>query len=88
MDWKEEESLVIAIYDEWGSGKSSVINLAIESIKGSEQENKPTVIEFNPWFFSEEGSLGEHFFNEIAKELYLTLGTEYTLYFYTLGGYR
>jgi len=32
LDWKEKESLVIAIYGEWGSGKSSVINLASESI--------------------------------------------------------
>ena len=76
MDWKEKEILVIALYGEWGSGKSSIINLAIESIKKSEQENKPTVIEFNPWFFSEEGSLGEHFFNEIAKELEIRNDTE------------
>lgn len=69
LDWKEKESLVIAIYGEWGSGKSSVINLASENIKKSEHENKPTIIEFNPWIFSEEDSLGEHFFNEIAKEL-------------------
>lgn len=76
LDWKEKESLVIAIYGEWGSGKSSVINLASENIKKSEHENKPTIIEFNPWFFSEEDSLGEHFFNEIAKELEVRNDTE------------
>lgn len=69
LDWKENESLVIAIYGEWGSGKSSVINLANENIKKSLHENKPTIIEFNPWIFSEENNLGYHFFNEIAKEL-------------------
>src|SRR3989338_2206611 len=69
LDWKEKESLVIAIYGEWGSGKSSVINLASGNIKKSDHENKPTIIEFNPWIFSEEDSLGKHFFNEIAKEL-------------------
>lgn len=76
LDWKEKESLVIAIYGEWGSGKSSVINLASENIKKSEHENKPTIIEFNPWIFSEEDSLGEHFFNEIAKELEIRNDTE------------
>jgi predicted KAP-like P-loop ATPase len=76
LDWKEKESLVIAIYGEWGSGKSSVINLASENIKKSEHENKPTIIEFNPWIFSEEDSLGEHFFNEIAKELEVRNDTE------------
>jgi len=69
LDWKEKESLVIALYGEWGSGKSSVINLASENIEKSDIENKPTIIEFNPWIFSEEDSMGEHFFNEIAKEL-------------------
>lgn len=76
LDWKEKESLVIAIFGEWGSGKSSVINLASENIEKSNHENKPTIIEFNPWIFSEEDSLGEHFFNEIAKELEIRKDTE------------
>ncbi len=71
LNWKEKESLVIAIYGEWGSGKSSVINLAKECIEKSSDKNKPTVIEFNPWLFSEQDNLREHFFNEIAKELEL-----------------
>jgi predicted KAP-like P-loop ATPase len=69
LQWKEKESLVVAIYGEWGSGKSSVINLASEFILNSSEQNKPTIIEFNPWFFSEQEKLTEHFFNEIAKEL-------------------
>ena len=76
LDWKEKESLVIAIYGEWGSGKSSVINLASENIEKSDNENKPTIIEFNPWIFSEENSMGQHFFNEIAKELEIRNDTE------------
>jgi predicted KAP-like P-loop ATPase len=69
LNWKEKESLVIAIYGEWGSGKSSVINLANEFIGKTNEENKPTIIEFNPWRFSEQDNLSEHFFSEIAKEL-------------------
>ncbi|MCP4745646.1 MAG: hypothetical protein GY874_05815 [Desulfobacteraceae bacterium] len=69
LNWKEKESLVIAINGEWGSGKSSIINLSNEIIKKSNDEDKPTIIEFNPWCFSEDNKLGEHFFNEIAKEL-------------------
>lgn len=76
LDWKEKESLVIAIYGEWGSGKSSVINLSSENIEKSNHENKPTIIEFNPWIFSEEDNLGEHFFNEIAKELEIKNDTD------------
>ena len=69
LNWKEEDSLVIAVYGEWGSGKSSVINLAIEFIEKTDENDKPTIIEFNPWRFSEQDNLSEHFFNEIAKEL-------------------
>ena len=76
LDWKEKESLVIAIYGEWGSGKSSVINLAGENIEKSDHKTKPTIIEFNPWIFSEEDNLGEHFFNEIAKELEIKNDTD------------
>jgi len=76
LDWKEKESLVVAIYGEWGVGKSSVINLAIENIKEIKQNNKPTIIEFNPWNFSEDGNLTKHFFNEIAKELKIKNDTE------------
>ena len=44
LDWKEKESLVIAIYGEWGSGKTSVINLASENIEKSDLENKPIIL--------------------------------------------
>lgn len=69
IDWKGTDSLVIALYGKWGSGKSSVINLARSEISKSLTPNKPTIIEFNPWLFSGEDKLNEHFFNEIAKEL-------------------
>ncbi len=69
LDWKGVDSLVIALYGKWGSGKSSVINLAKNDLLKSTDSNKPTVIEFNPWLFSGEDKINEHFFNEIAKEL-------------------
>lgn len=75
LDWKEKESLVIAIYGEWGSGKSSVINLANEYIEATKNDDKPTIIGFNPWSFSEEKNLSTHFFNEIAKELEIKHGS-------------
>lgn len=69
LNWNENESLVVAIYGKWGSGKSSVINMALECIRNSTHENKPTIIEFNPWLFAEQDKLRTHFFNEISKEL-------------------
>lgn len=74
--WGEKESLVIALYGEWGSGKSSVINLMKEHISNSELHEAVTIIEFNPWIFSDLQNLTKHFFNEIAKELELKLESD------------
>ena len=68
-DWKEEESLVISLTGKWGSGKSSVFNLVRENIKTDKSDTKPTIINFNPWMFSNINNLSNQFFNELAKEL-------------------
>ncbi|ADE36818.1 KAP family P-loop NTPase fold protein [Methanohalophilus mahii] len=69
LSWKEKESLIVAVHGEWGSGKSSAIKLALRHIKNKNLKDIPTVIEFNPWNFSEQKNLSEHFFNEVAKEI-------------------
>jgi predicted KAP-like P-loop ATPase len=46
--WTGNSSLTIALYGSWGSGKSSVKNMAVEYLN-ERIELKPTVIEFNPW---------------------------------------
>ncbi len=94
----QKESLVIAINAEWGAGKSSVINMAVEELdkeggdgtakdktteankkaksrtgkttKGpKEASNDVAIIRFNPWGFSDDNNLGEHFFAEISNQM-------------------
>lgn len=74
--WSEKESLVIALYGRWGSGKSSAINLMKEDISNSDLQDKITTIEFNPWLVSDMHNLTNHFFNELAKELELKFDSE------------
>ena len=69
LGWKESKSIVIALCGEWGSGKSSIIKLTLNKIKAKQNKDKPTIVKFNPWEFSEKGNLTKCFFNEIAKEL-------------------
>jgi ABC-type dipeptide/oligopeptide/nickel transport system ATPase subunit len=62
--WKNQESLVISLTGNWGSGKSSIKNMALEqlaAIHGSQ------VIEFNPWQSAGQDKLSSAFFEEISR---------------------
>jgi predicted KAP-like P-loop ATPase len=66
--WRGRESLVIALYGPWGSGKSSVKNLILEKL--AEEKYKPLdPIEFNPWLASGVEKITENFFFEIGVKL-------------------
>lgn len=62
--WKNQESLVISLTGSWGSGKSSIKNMALEYLsvlKGCQ------VIEFNPWQWAGQDKLSSAFFEEISR---------------------
>ncbi|TCB53171.1 KAP family P-loop NTPase fold protein [Acinetobacter terrae] len=65
--WKGHDSLVIALHGDWGSGKSSIKNMALAHSK--QQENSPTIIEFSPWEWSAQDKIIEAFFDEISKSI-------------------
>ena len=51
LQWTDDTSLVVALYGDWGSGKSSIINLTQEYIKKttSTDRKRPIVFNFNPF---------------------------------------
>jgi predicted KAP-like P-loop ATPase len=62
------DGFVIGIEGEWGSGKSSFINLVSDSL--IRLENAPEIVRFLPWLISSrEGLLKELFTEIIAKAL-------------------
>jgi predicted KAP-like P-loop ATPase len=66
--WANKDSLVIGLYGPWGSGKSSLKNFVVESLrKLPVAETKPILISFEPWQFSGEQHLTQIFFRELAK---------------------
>ena len=67
VDWHQEESLVVALNGKWGSGKSSIINMAMHQVKHT--ENKPLIVHYNPWLYSNLNDLTEEFFNELITNL-------------------
>lgn len=67
--WTGQESLVIALYGAWGSGKSSIKNMVLESLRLAKSDPTLTVLEFNPWQWSGQDRLAEAFFQEIGLVL-------------------
>ncbi|MFV5392182.1 P-loop NTPase fold protein [Acinetobacter towneri] len=65
--WKGDESLVIALHGDWGSGKSSIKNMALSYSK--KQDTPPTIIEFSPWEWSAQDKIVQAFFDEISKSI-------------------
>lgn len=64
LSWNGADSLVVALYGAWGSGKTSVKNMLLESVHRKQSEAL-TVIEFNPWQWSGTGSISVSFFREL-----------------------
>src|SRR5215211_7771856 len=53
----ERRSMVVALYGDWGSGKTSTLNLCFEALKNLPLEEQPLVVWFNPWWYSNTGKL-------------------------------
>lgn len=60
--YDNKECLVIGLLGEWGSGKTSILNLAMNQIN----ENRE-IFRYNPWIFSEENDLILNFFIELLE---------------------
>ena len=63
LSYKQNDSISIGLFGKWGSGKTSLINMTLEEIKSISAQNKPFVIKFNPWNFSDQNQLIQQFFN-------------------------
>jgi predicted KAP-like P-loop ATPase len=65
--WGGEDSLVVALYGNWGDGKSSIKNMVLSFLRG--KTKKPTIIEFSPWEWAAQEKITQAFFDEISKSI-------------------
>jgi predicted KAP-like P-loop ATPase len=65
----ERRSMVVALYGDWGSGKTSTLNLCFEALGKLPSDEQPLVVRFNPWWYSNTGELLAQFFEEIGTSL-------------------
>lgn len=66
--WDGSDSLVIALYGSWGSGKTSVKNMLLEANRKKGRTPLP-VVDFNPWQLSGTGNIPAAFFRELGLAL-------------------
>ncbi len=73
LKWKNQESLCIALYGPWGSGKTSIINMCLQEIKrktnNRKAEDRPIIIHFRPWIFSGQEELILNFIQTLRYAL-------------------
>lgn len=65
--WHGNDSLVVALHGNWGSGKSSIKNMAIANLKS--KENNPDIIEFTPWEWAAQDKITASFFQEVSSSI-------------------
>jgi predicted KAP-like P-loop ATPase len=66
-NWAGRESLVVAIYGPWGSGKTSLKNMILDALRN--QNSKTIRLEFNPWEWAGQEKVFEGFFGELSSKL-------------------
>jgi predicted KAP-like P-loop ATPase len=73
LSYKNKNSIAIGLFGVWGSGKTSIINMAEEHIESEAREKsnneKPIIIRFNPWNYSDQNQLISQFFKQLSTAL-------------------
>lgn len=70
--YNDESGLVIGLFGEWGTGKTSVVNMAENEIKrlSEKDENKPLIVRFSPWNYTDKNNLISLFFQDLKIKIH------------------
>lgn len=73
LSYTKIDNFTIGLCGEWGSGKTSVINMVVEEIENltesKPKEERPVIIHFNPWNYADTTQLISQFFETIYAQL-------------------
>ena len=78
-EYQGEDSLVIGLYGRWGTGKTSIANMALSSLEelSRNDEQKPIVVRFAPWHYSDKDNLTSRFFSALNGKIEKDGGIEF-----------
>jgi predicted KAP-like P-loop ATPase len=63
------DGLVMSVNGSWGSGKSTVLNFMLHYLGQVEEDKRPVVVRFNPWWFSGREDLTRLLIGQICAAL-------------------
>lgn len=73
VSYAETDNFTISLCGRWGTGKTSVLNMVLGEIKeltnNHPDEEKPIIVSFNPWNYSDQAQLTTQFFKTIMSTL-------------------
>lgn len=73
LSYKDKNSVVIGLFGAWGSGKTSIVNMSLEYVDNVSNNlpatERPVVLRFNPWNFSDQNQLISQFFKQLSSIL-------------------
>ena len=72
--YQGDEGIVLSLYGPWGSGKSTVLNYVKNELDQIKEDERPIVVEFNPWWFSGHEALARAFLSQLQAVLGKTKG--------------
>lgn len=67
LEYSCSSSFSIGLYGEWGSGKTSLLNMVIEEI--ADTNSHAVILRFNPWLCSDSKQLINQFFKQLATAI-------------------
>ncbi|MGN0517663.1 MAG: P-loop NTPase fold protein [Acutalibacteraceae bacterium] len=69
LNLNNKDTFSIGLFGEWGSGKTSLVNMMLSEIESSQTEkDKLIIVHFDPWNFSNEEQLLSQFFIRLSNE--------------------
>lgn len=67
LEYSAPSSFSVGLFGEWGSGKTSLINLVLDDIERIDE--RTVIVRFNPWLCSDSKQLITQFFKQLARAI-------------------
>lgn len=67
LQYSFSSSFTIGLYGKWGSGKTSLLNMVLESVESA--DNSTVILRYNPWLCSDPKQLITQFFKQMAAAI-------------------